>query len=202
VKNLIYLVISYLLFSCVITASGQQQGDGEQKFSISHYTEDNGLPQNTVKNISSDSEGFLWIVTETGLVRFDGHNFFVFNKSNLPVSNNRFSMLQPDISGTGGRRKIYAIAENYEFVKIESGKAEPDSVYFKKNISKIPFMRDTDASKILSNGAPNYLKDLGDPENFIIATSSGQGNFYICHSQSVEYYNNWKKKLRITFSKF
>lgn len=201
-KNLIYLVISYLLFSCVITASGQQQGDGEQKFSISHYTEDNGLPQNTVKNISSDSEGFLWIVTETGLVRFDGHNFFVFNKSNLPVSNNRFSMLQPDISGTGGRRKIYAIAENYEFVKIESGKAEPDSVYFKKNISKIPFMRDTDASKILSNGAPNYLKDLGDPENFIIATSSGQGNFYICHSQSVEYYNNWKKKYELPFPNF
>ena len=43
---------------------------------------DEGLPQNTVRAIVQTQDGYLWMGTEEGLVRFDGMRFVVFNKSN------------------------------------------------------------------------------------------------------------------------
>ncbi len=44
-----------------------------------------GLPQNTVPAIAQTKDGYLWLGTELGLVRFDGLNFTVFDKSNTPA---------------------------------------------------------------------------------------------------------------------
>ena len=44
-------------------------------------TED-GLPQNTVQAILQTSDGYLWLGTQEGLVRFNGIQFTVFNKAN------------------------------------------------------------------------------------------------------------------------
>src|SRR5215471_630276 len=44
-------------------------------------TED-GLPQNTVQTILQTSDGYLWLGTQEGLVRFDGMQFTIFNKAN------------------------------------------------------------------------------------------------------------------------
>lgn len=43
-----------------------------------------GLPQNTVPAIVQSKDGYLWLGTELGLVRFDGLHFTVFDKSNTP----------------------------------------------------------------------------------------------------------------------
>jgi ligand-binding sensor domain-containing protein/signal transduction histidine kinase len=40
---------------------------------------ENGLPQNTVTAILQTPDGFLWLGTEAGLVRFDGSNFQVYD---------------------------------------------------------------------------------------------------------------------------
>jgi len=45
-----------------------------------HYTIEDGLSQNSVFDIAQDSKGFIWIATETGLNRFDGYNFKVYNQ--------------------------------------------------------------------------------------------------------------------------
>ncbi|WP_426479182.1 ligand-binding sensor domain-containing protein [Chryseobacterium sp. CBSDS_008] len=52
------------------------------------YDTDNGLPQNSVKDIIKDKYGFIWLSTENGLVRYDGYNFVTYNHLNL--KNNRF----------------------------------------------------------------------------------------------------------------
>ncbi|HEY4611973.1 MAG TPA: two-component regulator propeller domain-containing protein [Bacteroidota bacterium] len=41
-----------------------------------------GLPQNTVYGIAQTPDGYLWLTTEEGLVRFDGFRFTVYDKSN------------------------------------------------------------------------------------------------------------------------
>jgi len=46
---------------------------------FAHYSSDNGLPQNSITGIQQDKNGFIWITTNGGLVRFDGSNFRVFN---------------------------------------------------------------------------------------------------------------------------
>ncbi|MBL8002076.1 MAG: hypothetical protein JNL05_08960 [Flavobacteriales bacterium] len=39
------------------------------------FTSQNGLPQNSVIDLAMDAEGYLWLTTEGGLVRYDGDRF-------------------------------------------------------------------------------------------------------------------------------
>jgi hypothetical protein len=46
------------------------------------WNENDGLPQNSVKSIvQTPNDGFLWLATEEGLVRFDGTTFRTFDKT-------------------------------------------------------------------------------------------------------------------------
>ncbi len=54
------------------------------------WTTADGLPVNHANDIEMDGQGFVWIATVEGLVRFDGFAFFVYNRDNTPVlSSNR-----------------------------------------------------------------------------------------------------------------
>ena len=56
-------------------------GSAQNPAVIHHYTSENGLPANGIQSIELDKKsGFLWVGTQAGLVRFDGHSF----KSFLP----------------------------------------------------------------------------------------------------------------------
>lgn len=45
---------------------------------------ENGLPQNSVHALAQTADGFLWLGTEAGLVRFDGIGFTSFDHSSTP----------------------------------------------------------------------------------------------------------------------
>ena len=51
-------------------------------YSIRSWTSDNGLPVNSIRAITQTPDGFIWLATEEGLVRFDGNSFFTFDPSN------------------------------------------------------------------------------------------------------------------------
>jgi len=44
------------------------------------WSSDEGLPQNSVYSIAQDKDGFIWIGTAEGLVKFDGSTFKLFDK--------------------------------------------------------------------------------------------------------------------------
>ncbi len=46
------------------------------------WSTDQGLPQDTVRQILQTADGFIWIGTEDGLARYDGANFTTFNHLN------------------------------------------------------------------------------------------------------------------------
>lgn len=46
---------------------------------------ENGLPQNTVQALTQTRDGFVWLGTEAGLVRFDGTAFQVFDRNSTPA---------------------------------------------------------------------------------------------------------------------
>ena len=48
------------------------------------WQREEGLPQNTVKAIRQTRDGYLWLATEEGLVRFDGARFTVFDSTSTP----------------------------------------------------------------------------------------------------------------------
>jgi len=70
--------LCFLLFSPLSTAVAQ--------YHIDVWTTDNGLPQNVVRDVCQSPDGYLWLATMDGLVRFDGVRFVVFNRGNTPES--------------------------------------------------------------------------------------------------------------------
>ena len=83
---------SLAVFFFVSTAFAQYRFDS--------WTADNGLPQNSIHAIHQTRDGYLWLATSDGLVRFDGVRFTVFNKSNSSgLTSNRFTSLYEDCHG-------------------------------------------------------------------------------------------------------
>jgi ligand-binding sensor domain-containing protein/signal transduction histidine kinase len=62
---------------------------------------DSGLPQNTVHSILQTRDGYLWLGTDGGLVRFDGVDFVTFDAENTPQfkSDTIYDLLE-DASGS------------------------------------------------------------------------------------------------------
>ncbi|MCP4216779.1 MAG: helix-turn-helix domain-containing protein [bacterium] len=66
-----------------------------------HWTIEDGLPMNSVLAITQTPDGYLWLGTEMGLVRFDGVHFELLNRDNTPAfTNNLVICLEVDRQGT------------------------------------------------------------------------------------------------------
>lgn len=71
-------------------------GGPEAAFVHESWTVRDGLPLNSLQYVLQSRDGYIWIVTLDGLVRFDGVRFTVFNTANTPTlpSNRIISMLE------------------------------------------------------------------------------------------------------------
>jgi len=65
------------------------------------WTTEEGLPQGSVYSIAQTPDGYLWIATLDGLVRFDGIRMVVFSNAEFPtMTSNRLLALLVDRRGT------------------------------------------------------------------------------------------------------
>ncbi len=71
------------------------------QFSQDSWRSDDGLPQNSLLSLAQTRDGYLWLGTWEGLVRFDGARFVVFDKRNTEeLRNHTIKALAEDASGT------------------------------------------------------------------------------------------------------
>ena len=54
------------------------------QYRFDHWTIENGLPGNSIWAIRQSRDGYLWMTTSSGMVRFDGVRFREFNRGNTP----------------------------------------------------------------------------------------------------------------------
>lgn len=84
----------------VLTAKGQTRIPHSQ-FVIDHWGVNDGLPVNNVMKLHQSIEGYLWMATLDGLVRFDGLNFKIYQTVDYPgLPTNRFVKLYEAIDGS------------------------------------------------------------------------------------------------------
>jgi ligand-binding sensor domain-containing protein/signal transduction histidine kinase len=88
---------------CLILGTGQAFGGSVSPLPDYHvrvWRVQDGLPQSTVTCIAQSPDGYLWLGTQNGLVRFDGVAFKVFDQNNSPaIKNNRIVQLFVDHQG-------------------------------------------------------------------------------------------------------
>ena len=103
-----------------------------QYYSVAWYNTENGLPQNSVKDIVCDAYGFIWLSTEIGLSKYDGQNFTSFTEG---IINKRLG----NFTGTIRSDSIFITNENEnELLLIHKGQVSlsPIKSIFHKNFRK------------------------------------------------------------------
>src|SRR5262245_25715505 len=87
------------------------------QYQVQSWTTENGLPHNIVVSLQQTRDGYIWMATVDGLVRFDGVRFTVFDRSNSPaIRSNRFTSLYEAPNGA-----IWAGTEGGGVTRYERG---------------------------------------------------------------------------------
>ena len=163
-KRRYFLQYSALFFFLVLTTRAQYRFD--------LWTTDDGLPQNSVYSITQTPDGYIWLTTLDGLVRFDGVRFTVFNKNNQKnLPGNRFV-------------KFFAEADNTLWICME----ESGLVRYRNG----EFQTFTTADGLPSNLVHEIQRDAD--ESLLILTDNGtarwrDGRFTI---ERAEIFRNFK----------
>jgi ligand-binding sensor domain-containing protein/signal transduction histidine kinase len=72
------LVVLLLLIVGLVSSVAASEVPGVEDVRFRTFSTEDGLSQATARTIAQDSSGFLWIGTQDGLNRFDGHAFRVY----------------------------------------------------------------------------------------------------------------------------
>lgn len=88
-----------LFFACLLLFLSSKGQTDLRGYSVINYNSDNALPQNSINDMAFDSNGFLWLATEMGMVRFDGKNFREYNMANSPALYTNRCFLVNEVKG-------------------------------------------------------------------------------------------------------
>ena len=69
----------------IVAASALEPSTPLASYGRQSWVMENGLPQNTVQALTQTRDGFIWLGTEVGLVRFDGNGFALFDHNSSPA---------------------------------------------------------------------------------------------------------------------
>jgi diguanylate cyclase (GGDEF)-like protein len=92
--------IALLTFGSNEVARGLDPREAITQYGHDVWRTEQGLPQNSVEAILQTRQGYIWLGTEEGLVRFDGARFVVFDKRRTPgLADSYISALLEDRAG-------------------------------------------------------------------------------------------------------
>ncbi len=88
-----------LLFLLLAILSAGQSTNEDYKIEVQHWNVEDGLSHRRTNVVHHDNQGFIWIGTNYGLNRFDGHQFKVFSKEKDGLGDNQISGIVEDNEG-------------------------------------------------------------------------------------------------------
>jgi signal transduction histidine kinase/ligand-binding sensor domain-containing protein len=91
-------IFAGLLFITCFTAAAEESR--LPNYFLRSWKTENGLPDNAVTAVVQTRDGYIWIGTYGGLVRFDGVRFVVYNSASTPgLQSDRVTSLYEDAQG-------------------------------------------------------------------------------------------------------
>lgn len=109
VFSIAFLLIPLAILLCAGDLAHAQYG-------YETLTVDSGLPENEVRGITQTPDGYLWIATFNGLVRFDGVHLTVFNRKTPGLGANQFGSF---LQGAGG--DLWLVSVDNGLVRYHNG---------------------------------------------------------------------------------
>lgn len=129
-----FKLLSLFIFSLTSLLANQKHVD--------HYGT-NSLIQGGIVDLKFDKIGFLWIVTNEGLLRFDGVDVKEFNKNNYPtIKDSRFGNFDNEGIITSETGKLYDINFHYgKPIFVNKRRKLFANVWFKSEFEKSKFIK-------------------------------------------------------------
>lgn len=179
----------FLLPRASLCTAKQKDTDSLASYDITHYTDENGLPQNSVKSIVSDSIGNIWLATESGLARFDGRHFTVFDNFGGSYTDKSIHTFHPNpVSSSNG---FFAINNEKTYIHVTRGQAIIDEGFYEKQLLSQPFT-DRKNMPYVTEGLPSPSVDHVAPWRFLLVPT-GLDRYFIYTKKNVDYYIRKKK---------
>ena len=95
-----FALLGYLCVCLTVAAFGLDPHKPISQYLHRVWHSNDGLPQNSAQAILQTNDGYIWIGTQEGLVRFNGVEFKVFNKGNTEaIRHNDVRVLYQDRDG-------------------------------------------------------------------------------------------------------
>jgi|GEM_PF-877839 len=163
-----------------------------QEYSITHYNDENGLPQNSIKSFYKSKSGFIWLITENGILRYDGNKFNPIIDSTAQTQGKRYSSFH--VTNTADNENIFALSEDIKFLKIHHNYMIADSSIEQNLPADFSIKNINSVYRTL--GTPNNYYQFHNPEIMHIPIAEQENSFFILRNDSIYHY---KDKL-ISFS--
>lgn len=87
-NSLLYILLLFIFIHDLSPCASQELRKNVNNTILKQWTDRNGLPHRSIFTIIQDQDGYLWLGTQAGLVRFDGVYMTVFDRWNTPVLKN------------------------------------------------------------------------------------------------------------------
>jgi signal transduction histidine kinase/ligand-binding sensor domain-containing protein len=84
-RQILWFALAALLICAIRPAAALEPNTSLANYGRQAWAMENGLPQNTVQALAQTKDGFVWLGTEAGLVRFDGVEFQTYDRSSNPA---------------------------------------------------------------------------------------------------------------------
>lgn len=77
-------ITAILVYLCLISSHAQDQPVSLDRMSVYSWAEKNGLDTKNITSIIQSRDGYLWLTTYSGIIKFDGYQSQYYNRQNLP----------------------------------------------------------------------------------------------------------------------
>jgi signal transduction histidine kinase len=164
-----------------------------RNYTLRHFTSEDGLPQNSVRAIAQDRDGFLWLATDMGLARFDGQSFKAFGKKDLGTRTDLAMYFSPDLHGRKDR--IYALDERLDHIQISRGNATLDKQLLETHFPGVPKGKEQYSGWSYTMSLPDRFRGGYPISHYLFLLPDEQGSFYLWRKGGqIDLYRNWKKQ--------
>jgi ligand-binding sensor domain-containing protein len=152
------------------------------------WTADEGLPDSSVTALAQTPDGYLWIGTYNGLVRFDGNRFVTFDPDNTPaLAHARVRQLAVDTLGTlwintldGSMTSLQQGVFAREWTGAEG--PDPDAKLLTSSSQRVMFLLHRGSIRFKSTTAPAGAgwEDLNPPQRSVggLCVADGEGTVW------------------------
>lgn len=117
--TLIKSLILGLFFSGIVWNAVARSNRISWDYNYAHYGIGNGLPSSETYQVYQDRAGILWILTDRGIVRYDGYGFHTYTTENGLADNVNFRTIEDPAGG------VWFIGYNGLLTVFRDGKMQP-----------------------------------------------------------------------------